>query len=106
MHLSSRPFHPTSKASICRIPSPLALGPAAARPTDRFARQPDAASADSKVRPGPGLPTLRAGQRGEPLGVRTLLQQLKAQVFVHNPPRPRHYRYMSGITETPNTLFT
>jgi hypothetical protein len=29
------------------------------RPTDRFPRQPEAASADSEVRPGPRLPTLR-----------------------------------------------
>src|ERR1022692_941134 len=45
-----------------RSAPPVGARKTGARPTDRFARQPDAASADSEVRPGPRLQTLRPYQ--------------------------------------------
>src|SRR5271169_1793073 len=51
---------PLIQARQIRPAAPAGARKTGTRPTDRFPRQPEAASADSEVRPGPRLPTLRA----------------------------------------------
>ena len=54
---------PLIQARQIRPASPAGARKTGTRPADRFARQPEAASADSEVRPGPRLPTLRLHHR-------------------------------------------
>ena len=51
---------PLIQARQIRPAAPAGARKTGTRPTDRFPRQPEAASADSEVRPGPRLPALRA----------------------------------------------
>src|SRR6266702_4572095 len=54
---------PLAQDGQIRPAAPVGARNPGTRPTDRLAGQPEAASADSEVRPGPRLPTLRPHHR-------------------------------------------